>query len=314
MGDVYDDVALALAEHRHGVVATYELAEHGMSPHHIEQLLSSRHWERVSRSVLRRRGSTRTDDQALASVVLEHGPNAYVSALSAGRLFGLSGCPMRPVSVVGTVATRRKRADVGYHRVRRVAPRWTTEVRGIPVVAPELCAMQLFACTRYESAERRVDSMWSTGRLSGRSVEVFLADMGRSGRNGIAGLRRYFEDRGVRYRPPDSGVEGRAIQVLRDTGIELRRQVDVGSVEAWTGRVDLMVVGHPVVVEIQSDTFHASLVNRERDRVRRADLEAAGFQWVELWETDVWARPWTLAPAVRVGIDRARRHRTPPVL
>lgn len=304
---MYDDIATRLAEHRHGVVASWELAAAGLTQEQIRQLLRSRQWERLGRHVLRRRGSPPSDDQAVVIELLTRGPGSFVSHLSGGNLLGLSGCPLRPVSVIGETATRRNRLDVNYHRVRRVPRRWTTEVRGIPVVAPEMCAMQLFACTNPESAERRVDALWSMGKLSGRSIALFLTRMGAPGRNGIAGLRRYLDDRGVEYSPPESGIEARAIQVLRNDGIEVRRQVDVGCAEAWTGRVDLMVVGLPVVIEVQSNLYHRSLVNRERDAARRAQLEADGFVWVELWEDDVWGRPWLLAPAVRTAMDEARR-------
>ena len=308
---MYDEIAFHLAEHRHGLVATWELHARGVDRHHVEQLLTSRHWERIGASVLRRRGAPSTDDQQLAAAVLDSGPAAFVAHLTGGRLLGINGCPLRPIEIVGETASRRKRLGVGFHRVRSVPLRWTTEVRGIPVVAPELCAMQLFASVRYERAERWVDTLWSLGRLSGRSISVFLSEMGRPGRNGVAGLRRYFDARGVGYVPPDSGMEGRTIQVLREAGIIVRRQVDVGCTEAWTGRVDLVVVGVPVVVEVQSNAYHASLVNRERDRLRRAALEAAGFEWVELWEDDVWGRPWRLAPQVQTAIDRARARRAP---
>lgn len=313
---MYDDVALHLAEHRHGAVSTWELAAAGLNRPQIQQLLVSRHWERVTRTVIRREGSTRTVDQEIVIKVLSCGPGSAVSHQTAGRLLGARSCPLRPVTVVGTMAKAPLRLDVGYHRVRRLPERWVTEVRGIPVVAPELCSMQLFAVGPFEVAERSVDVLWSLGRLSGQSIARFLADMGARGRDGVAGLRQYFDERGVAYVPPESGLEGRAIQVLRREGIEVRRQVDVGSDVAWTGRVDLMPVGHPVVIEVQSHLYHASKVNREADATRRASIEASGFVWVELWEDDVWSRPWTLAPKVRKAIRlaevRRSAHPAPP--
>ncbi|UDY37948.1 type IV toxin-antitoxin system AbiEi family antitoxin domain-containing protein [Dermatobacter hominis] len=304
---MYHDVVERLAEHRHGVVATWELIAAGLTHDQIRRLLDSRHWERVGSGVVRRRGSAPTADQRVVAAVLDHGSGAGAAFLTGAHLFGCAGAPLLPIQIVGTVATRRYRTDVGYHRVRRIPDRWMTEVRGIPVVAPEMVAMQLFACSLSESAERRVDVLWSMGRLSGRSIEMFLSDMGRSGRNGVAGLRSYLDARGVDYRPPATGLESRAIQVLREAGIRVERQVDVGCDHAWTGRVDLRVVGLPVVVEVQSNMYHASLINRQADAARRSALEAAGFVWVELWEDDVWGHPWVLAPKVQAGIDACRR-------
>ena len=312
MTTVYHDVVEQLGEHRHGVVATWELVESGLTHDQIRRALDSRHWERIGAGVLRRRGSAPTSDQRVVAAVLDHGPGARAAFCTGAHLFGCHGAPLEPVQIVGTVATRRYRKDIGYHRIRRIPDRWMTEVRGIPVVAPEMVAMQLFACSRPESAERRVDVLWSMGRLSGRSIGMFLSDMGRSGRNGVAGLRAYLDARGVDYRPPATGLESRAIQVLRDAGIRVERQVDVGCDHAWIGRVDLRVVGLPVVVEVQSNPYHASMINRQADAARRSALEAAGLVWVELWENDVWGHPWVLAPKVQAGIDAARRRN--PVL
>jgi very-short-patch-repair endonuclease len=306
---MYDEIAMRIAEHRHGVVATWELAAEGLSRSQVRRALSSRHWERYGDSgiVLRRRGSPPTIEQEVVATVLDYGPDARLAFESAAHLFGCNGVPLRPIQVMGTVATRRYRLPAGYHRVRVVPERWTTEYRGIPVAAPELVAMQMFACSRPETAERRVDQMCAMARLSGASLRLFLDDMGASGRNGIAGLRGYLDARGDDDRPAESGLESRAIQVLREAGIELERQVDVGCDEAWCGRVDLRVKGLPVVVEIQSNTYHASRIAREADRARRKRLEAAGFVCVELWENDVWGRPWVLAAEVQKGIDEARR-------
>ncbi len=303
---MYDEIAMKFAEHHHGVVGTWELADAGLTEDQIRQLLGSRQWDRIGRSVIRRRGSPTSDDQEVAATLLDRGRGAKISGFTAGHLLGLDGCPLRPIQVIGTGATRGRRLPAGYRRVRTLPARWTTEVRGIGLIAPEMCAMQQFALSREETAERRVDVLWSLGRLSGRSIDLFLSDMGRSGRNGIAGLRRYRDARGLDYTPPATGMESRAIQVLRDAGIKVRRQVDVGCDEAWTGRVDLMVVGLPVVVEVQSNRYHRSVINREADAARRRMLEQHGFVWVELWEDDVWARPWVLPPAVRDGIRRAK--------
>ena len=242
---MYDEIAMKFAEHHHGVVGTWELADAGLTEDQIRQLLGSRQWDRIGRSVIRRRGSPTSDDQEVAATLLDRGRGAKISGFTAGHLLGLDGCPLRPIQVIGTGATRGRRLPAGYRRVRTLPARWTTEVRGIGLIAPEMCAMQQFALSREETAERRVDVLWSLGRLSGRSIDLFLSDMGRSGRNGIAGLRRYRDARGLDYTPPATGMESRAIQVLRDAGIKVRRQVDVGCDEAWTGRVDLMVVACP---------------------------------------------------------------------
>lgn len=302
---MYDDVAVSLAHRRHGVVATWELREHGVNPDQILLLSRSRHWVRVSSTVLRRTGSPSTTEQAAAAAVLDSGPRAALAYGSAARWWGLTGCRLRPFEVITTSSTRRTAELAERTQVREIPARWVTEHNGVSVVRPEFCALQLFARMHQGRAERLTDRLWSMRLLSSHSLRQCLAELGKRGRNGSAGLRQYLEDRPLDYVPPASGLESRAQQILEDSGIQVRRQVDVGTDEAWTGRVDFEVIGRPVVIEIQSEMYHRSLVDANDDAHRRAQLEAGGFTWVEIWDTEVWADPAAAVHKVRVALDRS---------
>ena len=303
---MYDDIATKLAELRHGVTSADELRRHGVSADEIRMIGQSRHWERVTPRVLRRIGSAPTEAQTVAIAVLDAGPDAFLSHLSGARWWGRTGCSLTPIHVVGRSSSTRRSQLVRYHRVRRLPTAWTTELCGIPIVRPELLALQLFGVCRFERAEQLTEGLWSDRLLSGRSLRRFINDMGRMGRNGTAGVRMYLDDRSDDYTPPASGLESRVEQILRGAGITVRRQVDVGSADAWTGRVDFLVVGRPVVIEVQSEKHHRALVDAEADRRRRECLEAAGFIWVEVWDDEVWSRPWEVVRNVRTAMLSAR--------
>jgi very-short-patch-repair endonuclease len=108
----------------------------------------------------------------------------------------------------------------------------------------------------------------------------------------------------VRNTPAASGVESRTQQVLNDAGIDVRRQVDVGGDRRWTGRVDFVVVGRPVVIEVQSERHHSALVDVAADAVRIAGLRAAGWTVVEVTDTVVWTQPGVLVEKVREAVRR----------
>jgi very-short-patch-repair endonuclease len=308
---MYDERALQLASDRHGVVAVWELRRAGVSQDAIRQLYDSRHWERVDGVVLRRVGSPATRGQRLATAVLGCGPDSAATGLGAGRWWGLSGCRQWPLPVVGVRWLRRTPDDVAFRQVRRLPPSWTTQLDGVPIVRPELCALHLFADCSPERACRLVDSLWSMRLLSGPSIDRFLRDMGAMGRNGTAGLRDYLAARGPEYVPPASRLEDRAWEILAGAGIEVRRQVDLGSQAEWTGRVDGIVVGTHVVIEIQSWRYHGALVDRDADRVRIARLVAAGFTVVEITDDEVWSQPAVVVRKVQDGIAAARALRRP---
>lgn len=300
------DLAILLAEQRHGVVSRRALRAAGLSRFAVADIWRSPTWEPVTSEVARLRGTPRSIGQRLACATLDAGTGARLSHLAAARWWGLAGCPSHPAHVVRVGTSTRRPELAVLHRVRRLPDAWTTELDGIPIVRPELCALQLFACCRPQRAERLVERMWSDRLLSGRSLRRFVADMGRMGRNGTAGLRLYLDARPGDYVPPASGVESRTLQILQGAGIDVRLQVNLGDDEVWTGRVDFLVVGLPIVIEVQSERHHRALADRRSDDERRRRLTAAGFVVVEVTDTEVWTTPQLVVERVRAAISRVR--------
>jgi very-short-patch-repair endonuclease len=180
-----------------------------------------------------------------------------------------------------------------------------TELDGLPVVRPEMVVLHLYATVRPERAERIADTLWSMRCFSGSSLRALLDELGARGRNGVAGLRSYLDERGEGYVPPASGLESRAQQILHQVGIELRRQVDTGG-ELWSGRVDFRHPTLPLVVEVNSERYHRALSDVRHDSARRDRLIADGFVVVELTDLMVWTRPAEVVLRVRAGIRAAR--------
>jgi very-short-patch-repair endonuclease len=145
--------------------------------------------------------------------------------------------------------------------------------------------------------------------LSGRSLDAFLRRYGRRGRTGVGGLRAYLDARGLDYTPPASGLEGRAMELFDEAGIEMVRQVDSGNHERWTGRVDFRHPTLPLVIEIQSERYHSSLCDQVADAARRDAFEAAGYEFLELTDTDIWSRPGHVVSLVRDAIARTQARR-----
>ena len=83
---------------------------------------------------------------------------------------------------------------------------------------------------------------------------------------------------------------------------EMRRQVDSGE-ERWVGRVDFRASDLPLIVEVQSETYHSALTDAADDEVRLAALRAAGFVVVEVTDAEVWHRGPVVIARVR---DAAR--------
>ena len=114
----------------------------------------------------------------------------------------------------------------------------------------------------------------------------------------------------IGYVPPASSLERRFEEILARRGMPpMRRQVDLGE-EVWCGRVDFVDPHVPLVVEVQSERYHSSLVDRAADAVRRAGLVTAGAEVVEVWDIDVWHRPDHVIGQIDAGRQRLRERVT----
>lgn len=114
-------------------------------------------------------------------------------------------------------------------------------------------------------------------------------------------MREILDRRPPGWIPPASGLEGRFEQVLSDHGLpEMRRQVDSGG-STWDGRVDFKDRILPLIVEILSERYHASLLDREADQARLEGLTKDGFLVVPIWDTEVWNHPTVVVDRIRTA-------------
>jgi very-short-patch-repair endonuclease len=97
-------------------------------------------------------------------------------------------------------------------------------------------------------------------------------------------------------------------ELAEEAGITLRRQVDLGGDEHWDGRVDFFEDNVKLVIEVQSESYHTALCDKEADAIRRAKLEADGFWFLEVWDVDVWTRPGWVVGRFREAIVRSKSH------
>jgi very-short-patch-repair endonuclease len=102
------------------------------------------------------------------------------------------------------------------------------------------------------------------------------------------------------------------MELMQGAGIPVRRQVDSGG-DRWTGRVDFRHRWLPLVIEIQSEKYHASLSDRRADALRTAQLRTDGFVVVEISDGLVWTAPATVVDLVRRAVT-GTDHRPPRVL
>ena len=299
------DTIWQLAVAQHGLVARHQLADLGLTVHAVRHLVTSRRLERLSDRVLRACGAPDTPEQrALAAALDVEG--GVVALWSAAALWDLPGYQLEPVHVLTTRRPHRGTLRLGMqHSTVRLEPHHLSLVRGVPITTPVRTLVDLAGRIHPARLERLCDTMWARRLLDGRLLAAAVAELPERGGRGTRILRSLADARPPSFRPPESNTERRVNELLREAGQSpLERQVDVGD-RSWIGRVDLLDRPRRVIVEVQSDLFHGSLVDQRHDAERLARLRAAGWVVVEVTEHEVWHRPSIVVE--RIG--RARRRR-----
>ena len=197
--------------------------------------------------------------------------------------------------------TKAEIALATLHETRVLPCHHTTVLDGVPVVTPSRLLAELAADLHADRVERACDTLWARRLVDATHLDEALATLARRGRRGTTTMRRLVEARRGAYRPPESGVEARAEQLLVQAGITgFERQVDVGG-DGWVARVDFLHRPHAVALFVDSDRFHAALLDRAHDLAQTDALVRAGFVVVRVRAFDIWHRPWHFIAQVRAA-------------
>jgi very-short-patch-repair endonuclease len=162
-------------------------------------------------------------------------------------------------------------------------PEHLTVVDGIAVTRVPRTLFDLAAVVHPLRAERAVDNCLASGTVSLAALGSVAAELSRKGRTGSALMRRFLEERGAGYVAPASELEARFLDLVRSAGLpEPVRQVDLGDLEHWIGRVDFAYPDVRVVIELDGRRWHDSKLDMESDQRRDQQLAAAGWRVVRV--------------------------------
>lgn len=311
---------LGVFAEQHGLATTAQLHDGGLGHDDLEWFIEDGRLAGVSPRVMRLVGAPCSEAQRVLAAVLDSGPGAALSHTSALAWWRVPGFTLRDLHVTHPKDDVRRQRLLADSKHAVFLP--TEHVRvldGVPVVTPTRALFDLASMPRMppQRVVRAVDNAWSLRLVSGRTLHAMLRVLGGHRRAGLGTMREVLAERGPDYVPPASGLEGRVTEILKGRGRSpLRRQVDTGDDDGWIGRIDFADPDAPFRLEVQSERFHASLLDRQRDADRLTRLRAAGFVVVTVTDTDVWHYPDQVIEKVRQARLQAHaiartRHKPP---
>ncbi|MEX0846632.1 MAG: DUF559 domain-containing protein [Ilumatobacteraceae bacterium] len=255
--------------------------------------------------VARIAGSPRTPEQRIAAAVLAGGSGAAASHASSARLWGVARRDADPVDII----VDRRTTSARLHGVRVHHPRDLEEVRavprsGIPTTNPLRMLLDLGAVDP-RGVAAALDHVITRRIASPASVRAFLARHRRQGRHGVGALERALRPWRIGNDDADSRLETRMDALVRRQ--RLPPMVFHPVIEGH--EVDFLVVGTTVVIECDGHEFHGLDRHQfEYDRIRDADLIAAGYTVVRITWTEVTDHPGRVAARIRAVLQRWAPH------
>ncbi len=281
-----------LAEFQHGVLSRNQLWERGIGGDELYDLIEDGLLIRISPKVMRIAGAPTTEESRVMASVLDAPGLGYLSHQSAAAWWRIPGYTLRhPIHTVipRQGARKRRRLSVIHYHCDLPADQLRT-LNGVRVVAPALTIFLLAGSQHPARTERALDNAWSMNLVTYRSLHDLLIRLAARGRNGIRVMRRLLAERPPDYVAPQTGLEARVQRLAGDVGVAVRRQVDAGG-DDWIGRVDFMIEDTNKIIEVLSQRYHGSLLDRRSDEARFDRLREAGFRVLTLWDSDVWENP-----------------------
>lgn len=290
----------ALADSQHGLVTRAQALELGLTPSALKHRVRSGRWRAVCRGVFRLSGAVDTSRQRALTAVLASGEGAVLSHRSAAALYDLPGFSIEPLTV--SVHRNGRRAFPGLRLEESLAlpTHHRAVVDRIPCTTVARTLFDLCGDVHAGRAERAMDTALARRLVTIPKLWRVLIDLAERGRAGTVLMRTLLEERREDYVPPESELEVRLIELARRHGLpEPERQVDLGDVDGWIGRVDFLFRGARIVVEVDGAEFHDGLVDRRSDAARDARLTAAGWYVLRFRWDDVVNRPQAVAQSIR---------------
>lgn len=304
-----DGVIEAVARTQNGVFTLHQARGAGATRSMVRHRVESGRWVQMHPGVFVLLGVPATPEVLVHAAVLASGSGAVASRETAAGLLGIPGFALagRRIHVTTPMYDHRRRTRAHVHGCVRLLPHHCRVVSGVPCTSVARTLFDLCAAVRAKRAERALDNALARRMVAMPALWRVLDDLAERGRAGVVVLRQLLAERGGRYAAPESELETRFLELVRSHQLpEPARQVDLGDVDSWIGRVDFVYPAERIVIECDGALAHSALLDRRADEARDCRLAAAGWTVRRFTWTDVTVHPGRVAHSLRTALeDRA---------
>jgi very-short-patch-repair endonuclease len=254
-----DAVVARIASRQHGVVATAQLLEAGLTRTQIQTRARHGGLHRVHRGVYAVGHPALSHPGRMLASVMACGPGAVLAHRSAADLWGIHKYAGLPEVTVPRTGARQRRG-IRVHVSATLEPGDVTTRDGIPVTTPARTVTDLADVTTRRATQRALAAAERAGLASRH--DLLIPPRGR--RRVVHGPHRFSR----------SENEERFMQSLDRWGLPLPEQnQDIGPWE-----VDFIWREHALVVELDDPFSHLDREAFERDRLKDEQLTDAGLE------------------------------------
>lgn len=278
------DAKLAIvAAHQHGVFTVRDALALGFSRSQIGRRLDSGTWTPLHAGVYRASAAPRTWRGDLLGACIAAGRSAVASHRAAAALWGLAG-GAAIVEITCSRWRRAQRAEIVVHETNKLTVVDRVTIDGIPVTTPERTALDLGAVRSPRTVEIAVDTVLRRELATLGTLQGTIRRLGHQGRNGVGVLRAIVEGIDPSNGRPESEMERRLVQALRELGFpEPVLQYEIRDGARFVARVDAAYPDRRIAIEYDSYAHHTSRAELDRDARRRTTLTA--LDWLTLTVT-----------------------------
>jgi len=283
----------ALAARQHGVVAHRQLLELGLGTRAIQYRVGTGRLHPLHLGVYALGHRAISADGRWMAAVLACGPDAVLSHRSAAALWQLRPTSRAATDVTGPGRNRHGRPGITLHRVRRLHPDDRALCRAIPVTTVARTLLDLAELLHPHELETAFEEAERLRLLDIRAVECLCRRT--RGRRGLRPLRALVAEQRWPLPATRSELERRFLDVCRRAGLP---PPEVNTVIAGL-EVDAAWADRCLVVELDGHAYHRTRAAFERDRIRDATLQLAGYRVLRVTHARLEREPNAIAEAVR---------------